>query len=358
MQTKKIKAIALLASAIIASPLYGKDDAAILNFKSNNRESAEVLKSEIPTSLSSKLEDIFDIVETSKFNQKMEELGLGEFEIEGIKENYPGLDYVIAGDYSIIGNSISINSRVISIDDNKKETQRAEGSMDDVFKVIDIIANEIKEDIGITNDLIQERPLERKGGVKIDKEDAPTAKDRYIGLSLGVSMPNDNREFKDFYSNAVSLGIESGVFKKNLVLGFPFIGYRVFTPDWDEVLVEMKDVNFDVIKGGSISLLNISAAALYRINPNANESLTPYVRAIGGYYKGKTGKIKLTIEGEEETIFNGDSENGFGFSIGGGLESRLSDKFSIKGELDYEKVFFKEDLGILSVGIVVNYYRK
>ncbi len=386
--------IPLTAALAISTVSYASDDdATILNFESNNlNENAITLKSEIPNLLSHRLENVFDIFESSKFNKNAEQIGIDESNLDKIKEDFPGLDYLILGNFNIIGEkNISINSKLIDLTEYKTYSQHAEGSIDNIFQLMDNLAEEIesnreykarkikpnreykaeaKEQPKIeeeTNDFFftkLRKPKIKEGGTNKEQEtqtvqkiEEETDKKHTIGLLARLTFPYNNEEFEKFYKSAPSVGLEISNRMNKFSFGFPVIGYKVFIPDYDKQIEAMglSYSDFEILEGGAVSIFNINGSLTYYLS--LDKETIPSISISGGYYKGKTRKVYLTRNGEKEEIFEGNSEDGLGITFEGGVENKLNDKFSIKFSAGYERLFFNEKSEFIYLEANVFYWK-
>lgn len=390
MLFKKI-ILPLTAALAISTASYANDDATILNFESNNlNENAITLKSEIPNLLSHRLDNVFDIFESSKFNKGIEQIRIDEPNLDKIKEDFPGLDYLILGNFNIIGEkNISINSKLIDLTKYKIYSQHTEGSVDNIFQLMDNIAEEIKSDIEYKTESKEQQPKieeetkpviektieEETSGYfytvlrkpktdrdeikeKISKEDA--TKENYprtIGLIAKLTFPYDNENFEKFYNNAPSIGFEILSRVNNFSIGVPIIGYRVFNPDYDKQIeaMDLSYSDFEILEGGAISILNIGGDLTYYSSPD--KEVIPSIGVGAGYYKAKAKEVYLTRNGRKEEISESSSDGGLGINFEAGLEKRLNDKFSVKFFAGYERVFFEEDLEFIYLGAKGFYWK-
>ncbi len=365
---KKLRGLAGALAAVYSftvSSSSALDDAVVIEFenKSVMSDNVENLRSGLPDMLKNKLEGFFEFIEIRN---------LEDYNSDSLGEKFPGLDFLINGSYSIINSkNISINSKIINLKTGKTDTQLAEGSVDDLFMLVDKIVNEMKTDLGYENktgnessDMDDSSTRYTDTGNKMPPTE-PDAENYRSGFSarrdswsfgpiFELSIPAGNERFKNYYNNSFSYGF---TWKKsplvNLGIAGPIIQYRSFPLDLNKVAGEMDD-DFDVLEGGNLSFFNIRAGLNYY--GNLDKNVVPVLTANAGYYWAKSDELSITINGGKIALANADTDKNFGILIGAGLEFLTSKNFSLELIGSYEHVFIGDGFDFVSVGVGTNYW--
>ena len=85
--------------------------------------------------------------------------------------------------------------------------------------------------------------------------------------------------------------------------------------------------------------------------------LTPFAYALGGVAHTSAA---FTTPGPTFNLLLKKSNNGFAMALGGGLDLRVTDKFSIRGSMDYNPVFIQDSTGNhrnfarISLGVLIH----
>ena len=359
----------IIASASNSDPLA---DAVIMDFedKSVMSENVENLRTVLPDMLQNKLEGFFDVVEIKQSDDS------NPNNLSTIRQNYPGLDYMITGSYSVVNNrNLTINSRIANLETGKLDIQSAEGPVDDLFDLVDNLVDEIKTDVGHTETVSN---IDNTGSavdtVETTESESAATKDSSMGnaidpiapsrdqtaeesrWSMGpyfeLSFPMGPESFKESYKNSFSYGILWNNYSSGgLALIGPIIGHKLFGLDWDKITREVED--FDVMEGGSLSFFNILGGLGYCFNTDNN--IMPSVSVGGGYYWAKVDGLSITVNVRKTALSYEDTDNGPGIFIRSELELLASEGISLSLIGTYEHAFIGDGFDFVSTGIGVNY---
>jgi len=170
-----------------------------------------------------------------------------------------------------------------------------------------------------------------------------------LGGFGGVGMPQGPKEFKDYFKTSIGFG---GELKYNmnettsLGLSFTYMPFKINEDKMKEdFTAEMGDVPGLTLSGGESKINIISANVIkYFTQPDASTGF--YLTLGGGYYMHSMGDLKVSAQGESETIKGDDlakAENKFGVNGGLGLEFNAGEKLAVFVEGKYHYIFTKEE---------------
>ena len=211
------KIIPVMASLVMTVSSYAEKDVTVLSFEDNSVMSSntEGLKREIPKMLETRLSPDFDVIINPDSTVTSE--GYNKESTAILKERLQGLDYIVTGSFSVINNQLlTISTRVTDADNYQVAEQRTEGNLNDLFGLVNSIADEIKTETNLRNvpskpeqETVQNEP---SGGIytQVRKRDKTNeqkttkirknADDKEGGLIISplleVSMPYGPKSFK------------------------------------------------------------------------------------------------------------------------------------------------------------------